>query len=116
MVTSLRSRDWMSLKKRSVNSDRVASSALATFSHRHLVGRLVPLQARVLQRQRGVLAQRQLLVLAIQPVAVAPDDASGREDLHIQPSVVGNRIGLVPGLERLERGIGQCHLILRMSE
>ena len=80
------------------------------------MGRLVPLQAGVLQRQRGVLAQCQLLVLAIQPVAVAPDDALGREDLCIQPPGIGNRIGLAPGLERLERGIGQCHLILRMSK
>ena len=45
--------------------------------------------------------QRPLLVLAIQAVALTPDDVPGWEHFHMKPLVVGNSVGLVSGLERL---------------
>ena len=59
---------------------------------------------------RGICL-RQLLVLAIQPVPLAPDDAAGREHFHIKPPVVGGRVGLAPGLECLERSPATRRLV-----
>src|SRR3546814_6437018 len=69
----------------------------------------VPLQPGVLQGKGRIPAECELFPFAIQPIAITPDDAATRQHFDVQTATVADDVRSIPGLERLECGIGERH-------
>jgi hypothetical protein len=70
---------------------------------------LVALGTRELERQRRVATQRHPVLLAVQPVPVAPERAAGRERLEHETAFVGPGVAGGLAIERANGGVGERH-------
>ncbi|MNS52729.1 hypothetical protein D3C72_854510 [compost metagenome] len=73
--------------------------------------RLVALRTRIRQRHGRILAERKLLLLAVEAVGHVPEPRAAGGHQHVQAAAIGELVGLVAGLGVADRGIGKGHLL-----